>query len=43
MKSTPERQTISIKCECIIMKNNIPINTKKNSKFWSLTLDSQNS
>ena len=35
-----ERQRFSIKCECLIMKNNIPLNTKKKSKFSVIELDS---
>lgn len=40
MKSN-DRQSFSIKCECIIMRNNMPINTKKKSKFSVLSLDSE--
>jgi hypothetical protein len=39
MKTTPERQTFNIKCECIILKNDVAINTKKKSKFSILSLD----
>lgn len=34
-----ERQTFSIKCECIILRNNTPVNTKKKSKFSVMELD----
>ena len=34
-----ERQTFSIKCECIIMRNNIPLNSRKKSKFSTVQLD----
>ena len=41
MKTT-ERQTFSIKCECLITRNNVTINTKKKSKFSVIELDHLN-
>lgn len=34
-----DRQSFSIKCECIITRNNMTLNTKKKSKFSVLQLD----
>ena len=34
-----DRQTFSIKCECIITRNDLTLNTKKKSKFSTLQLN----
>ena len=34
-----ERQNLTLKCECIVSRDNLSINTKKKSKFSTVTLD----
>ena len=36
-----ERRQFNIKCECIIMRDNLPLNKKKKSKFSHVSLEAE--